>query len=105
MEAGPREEHPGGRPCPRAHFTAAESGRAHTTGTAVRKERQIGMTSPSDYFRYAQQYARLASDDKCQDYRDALIEMAAVLTRLGWLEFQSGAEAALDTEVELRLTH
>jgi hypothetical protein len=47
----------------------------------------------------------LASDDKCQDYRDALIEMAAVLTRLGWLEFQSGAEAALDTEVELRLTH
>jgi hypothetical protein len=72
-------------------------------GTAARNSRYIGVTSPSDYFRYAQQCARLASDEKCQDYLDSLIEIAAVLTQLGWLKFQNRAETAFDTEPELRL--
>ena len=46
------------------------------------------MPSPSEYFRYAQQYARLAPDDKYQEHREVLIQMAAQLTQLGRLEFE-----------------
>jgi hypothetical protein len=51
------------------------------------------MPSPNEYFYYAQQCARLASDDKYQEYREVLIQMAAHLMRLGWLEARHSASA------------
>jgi hypothetical protein len=50
------------------------------------------MPSPKDYFRYAQECARSASERKYQDYREVLIEMAAVLTQLRWHESEIDEE-------------
>jgi hypothetical protein len=56
------------------------------------------MPSPSEYFRYAQQCARLASDDKYQEHREVLIQMAAQLTQLGRLESEMAEEASRGVE-------
>ena len=52
------------------------------------------MPSPNEYFCRAQQCARLASDDKYQEYREVLIQMAAHLMRLGWLEAMMAEEVS-----------
>jgi len=54
------------------------------------------MPSPSEYFRYAQQCARLASDDKYQEHREVLIQMAAQLTQLGRLESEMAEELLVE---------
>ena len=53
----------------------------------------FARTSNSD-LTFAQQCARLASDDKYQEYREVLIQMAAHLMRLGWLEAEMAEEVS-----------
>ena len=56
------------------------------------------MPSPNEYFYYAQQCARLASDDKYQEHREVLIQMAAHLMRLGWLEAEMAEEVSREAK-------